>query len=78
MHINIRKLTGMGNAIKLVVEASDTISLVKMKYQEAEGSPPEQQRLIFGGKDLKDESTVSGCNIVDGSLLHMVLRLKGG
>ncbi|KAI6645729.1 polyprotein [Oopsacas minuta] len=76
MLIKVKTLTG--KEIELDIEPNDKVERIKEKVEEKEGIPPPQQRLIFGGKQMNDEKLASDYKIVGGSVLHLVLALRGG
>lgn len=76
MMIKVKTLTG--KEIEIDIEPTDSIERIKERIEEKEGIPPVQQRLIFAGKQMNDEKAARDYNIEGGSVLHLVLALRGG
>lgn len=74
--IFVKSISGQSRAV--TVEKTDTILSIKQKIQDKEGVPPDQQRLIYSGKNLENDRTVGEYNLEKDSTIHLVLRVQGG
>ena len=80
MQIFVRTVMGATTNDSLVaidVKPSDTVEILKAKVQEKEGTPADQQRIIFEDKNLEDERLLSDYKIYRDSTLIMVLNIRG-
>ncbi|ESN93656.1 hypothetical protein HELRODRAFT_157839 [Helobdella robusta] len=75
MLIKVKTLTG--KEIEIDIEPTDKVERIKERVEEKEGIPPAQQRLIFSGKQMNDEKTAADYKVTGGSVLHLVLALRG-
>ncbi|CDQ67377.1 unnamed protein product [Oncorhynchus mykiss] len=87
LHLNPDRIQGLtsynkqtltGKEIEIDIEPTDKVERIKERVEEKEGIPPQQQRLIYSGKQMNDEKTAADYKIQGGSVLHLVLALRGG
>jgi hypothetical protein len=71
--LTIRTLTGKSFAVSVLPTYS--VAVVKMKIRDLESIPVDQQRLVFGGRQLQDACTLEQCGVSNESMVHLVLKL---
>ena len=76
MEIRVKTMDSAAQSVQ--VEPSDTVDRLKVAIQEKFGVPPEQQRLIFGGRQLDGRKTLAQCGIKPGDLVFLLPALRGG
>ena len=74
--ISVKTLTG--KSLVVAITLLHTVEHLKYEIQAIEGIPLDQQRLIFGGKQLEDGRCLYDYDIKAYSTIHLVLRLRGG
>ncbi|RPD59672.1 ubiquitin-domain-containing protein [Lentinus tigrinus ALCF2SS1-6] len=78
-NIDILVVTLTGKTIIIKINPRTTVRILKSYICDKEGIPEDQQRLIFAGRQLEDDHTLSHYGIVYSSVIvHLVLRLRGG
>lgn len=76
MQIFVKTLTG--RTVTLIVEENESIRTVKEKFKDKDGVPIDEQRLLYGGHELKNDKTLKDYCICRDATIHLVLRLPGG
>ena len=76
--MQVQVQTFNGNTITVECEPDESVESLMSKIQAKEGVPPGQQRIVFDGKQLDALKSLSDYDIDDDSVLHLVLRLRGG
>lgn len=75
--VYVKNISGKSSRIDVNPKITK-VGELKLKIQDMEGIPPEQQRLIFSGRQLEDDIILSNYYVENGCCFHMVLRLRGG
>ncbi|KAK7604753.1 hypothetical protein V9T40_005939 [Parthenolecanium corni] len=75
MRVHFNTLTGKSLAI--LIEPSETVERMKERVQEAEGLPPDQQRLVYDGKEMEDGRTASDYGVKEGCTVLLMLKMRG-
>ena len=76
MQVFVKALSG--HTIVCEVDSDDGVSKLKKKIEEQTGISPDEQRLIYAGKELEDAFKLSLFNVQNMSMITLVIRLRGG
>lgn len=76
MQICVKTLTG--KTLVLDVDSADTVASLKVKILDREGYPIDEQRLLYGGRQLENDKTLEECNVTKLATLYVAFRMKGG
>lgn len=76
--MQVKVITLSGDERIVEVDPSDKVLFIKEKLEEQEGIPPEQQRLIYQGRQLNDDKSLNSYKLKNGTVLHLVVALRGG
>ena len=68
-NVEITVSTLTGKTIPITIDNTETVLALKTRIQEREGVPPDQQRLIFAGKQLEEDKTLESYNIQTGATI---------
>lgn len=74
--IQIRSLTG--KQTEVMVHHKMTVTELKDEIELVDQTPFDQQRIVYNGKQLEDERTLDYYNIKEDSIVHIILRIRGG
>ena len=76
--IKIQIKTATGKLFAIQINPHETILYLKKQIYISQDVSLDNQRLIFGGKQLEDHKRINEYDISDGTMIHIVLRLRGG
>ncbi len=68
----------VGKTTIIHAELGTTIEMLKYKIYDEQGTPIDQQRLIFSGHQLENKFTLEDYQVTECSTIQIVLRLRGG
>jgi ubiquitin-small subunit ribosomal protein S27Ae len=76
MRIVVKSL--IGRSILVDIDRDNTVMELMVAIESVLGYPPDQQRLLYNGRQMREESTMDDCRVEEDSVVHVVLKLRGG